>query len=89
MTPAVTPTTAAFSKASPADVVVTVTGGVVTELKNNGAVVNPRGWYDNWNYVDGQLTIYKEYLATQTDGEKTITIKTASGTTTLTITVGP
>jgi archaellum component FlaG (FlaF/FlaG flagellin family) len=81
----VTPTTAAFSKASPADVVVTVMGGVVTELKNNVAVVNP----DNWNYVDGQLTIYKEYLATQTDGEKTITIKTASGTTTLTITVGP
>lgn len=80
-----TPTTAAFSKASPADVVVTVTGGVVTELKNNMAVVNP----DNWNYVDGQLTIYKSYLATQTDGEKTITIKTASGTTTLTITVGP
>lgn len=80
-----TPTTTTFSKAKPANVVVTVSGGVVTELKNNVAVVN----LDNWNYVDGELTIYKSYLATQTDGEKTITIKTASGTTTLTITVGP
>lgn len=80
-----TPTTTTFSKAKPADVVVTVSGGVVTELKNNVATVNA----DNWDYVDSKLTIYKEYLETQTVGEKTITIVTVSGNATLTITVGP
>lgn len=78
-----TPTTTTFSKAEPADVVVTVTGGVVTALKNGTATVNP----SNWHYLDGTLTIYKEYLSTQTIGEKTITITTASGDTTLKITI--
>ncbi|MCC8185003.1 X2-like carbohydrate binding domain-containing protein [Cloacibacillus porcorum] len=79
------PETATFSKAAPADVVLTVTGASsITAMKNGGATVNT----SNYTFTEGTLTILGDYLSTLTNGEKTITIETDNGGKTVKITVG-
>lgn len=78
--------TATFSKAAPADVVLTVSASsAVTALKIGGTAVNS----DNYTVLDGALTITDDYLATLGNGEKTFTVETADGlTATVKVTVG-
>lgn len=79
------PETATFSKAAPADVVLTVTaatGATLTGLKIGGVAVNA----SNYTYANGVLTITDGYLATLANGAKVFTIIMSSGSD-LTVTV--
>lgn len=68
--------TATFSKAAPADVVLTVSASsAVTALKIGGTAVNS----SNYTISGGELTITGDYLATLTNGEKTFTVETGDG----------
>ncbi|MEG1913127.1 MAG: X2-like carbohydrate binding domain-containing protein [Cloacibacillus sp.] len=78
------PETATFSKAVPADVVLTVTGAsLVTSVKNQASVVNA----SNYSYSSGSLTITDDYLATLANGAKTFTVVTDNGSAAVEITV--
>lgn len=79
--------TATFDKLttseSYADVAFTVANGTVTEVKNGSATINA----SNYTIDGSTVTIKKEYLATQTIGDKTIGFVTGNGTPTAVIAI--
>lgn len=70
---------AAFTKATPADAVFTVTPTsesiTLSALKNGASTVN----VSNYTYVAGVLTITAAYLATLVNGAKTFTLVMSDG----------
>jgi hypothetical protein len=83
----VTPSTAAFSKATPADVVATVTSNssavTLIALKNGATTVN----VSNYTYVGGVLTIAAAYLGGLTNGAKVFTLELSADSNNVTVTV--
>lgn len=81
------PTTATFSLASPADVTTTLTPTTATIASiKNGSTALTAG--TDYTYSAGTLTIESTYLSTQSTGSTVLTITTGGGTVlTLTITV--
>ena len=80
------PTSATFSKAAPADVVFTVTPStaVLTELQIGGVAVNSA----NYTYVLGVLKLKSSYLTTLTNGAKVFTgIMDGNGNISMTVTI--
>ncbi|MEG1825146.1 MAG: X2-like carbohydrate binding domain-containing protein [Cloacibacillus sp.] len=80
------PESAAFSKAAPADAVFTFTGGglTLTSLKIGSTAVNAA----NYTFADNVLTLTGEYLATLANGDKTFNLVLNGGSFALVITVG-
>ena len=73
------PTSAAFSKAAPADAVFTVSpvseSITLTALKNGASTVNGA----NYTYAAGVLTIANAYLGGLANGTKTFTLVMSDG----------
>lgn len=87
VTATLTPTSASFTKATLADVSLTISPATTTvrSISNNGVVLTSG---TDYTYSSGALKILKEYLAAQTNGSVVLLIDTPANDLTETITVG-